>query len=560
MKADVIIIALLNMISGIGIFVIACSMMSSNLEALSSNKLKNMFSKISNNKWIGVGIGALGTAAIQSSGAMMVMIIGFVNANIMSLVQATAIMYGSDIGTTLTGQIVALGLAKTSAVSTTIIFSALTGLGVVISSIGKKDITKKIGGILSGFGMLFVGLSMMSSAMSSFAELDAIKVFLASIANPILLAIIGAIMTAIVQSSSVMTSLSITMVFTGLINIDQGIYLTMGANVGSCVVGIIAGLTSGTNAKRTSFIQLVYNVGGVVLFMIVGEVINLLSGSRLTYGVILQSIIPNSPEAQLAMFHTMFNVLSAIICIPLTEYLVKLSMKVILDKDQQSSSSTEHLKYIDIHMLKTPSVAVEQVKKEICYMAEQAMSNFNLAIDSIVNDSISNLESFNEVEKNINCINHELTSFVSDLSRVVVNKNDAVYLSKTYHSIIDFERIGDYAENIIEYAQELTEIKEKFSDEAKQEIITVANKVNSLYQCVMNAYINNDEENLFEANILEDEIDDLTSYMDINHISRLTNGKCTPNIGAKFISLASDVERIADHIINVAKTIKASVM
>lgn len=556
MSLQVVSTAILTLVSGIGIFVIACSMMSSNLESLSSNKLKSLFSKISDNYLLGVLMGAFGTAAIQSSGATMVMVIGFVNAGIMNLTQATTIMYGSDIGTTLTGQIVAMGLVNAGSIPTTLIFSSLTGLGVIISSAAKQDKYKKIGGILSGFGMLFIGLEMMSSSMTKFAELEAIKLFLQGINSPVFLAIIGAIITAIIQSSSVMTSLSITMVFSGLISIDQGIYLTMGANVGSCVVGVIAGLASGTNAKRTSFIQLIYNVGGVVLFLIVGKLIMLFSGGTVSYGSILQEFFPNSPEAQLAMFHTIFNVLSAIICLPLTKGLVKLSKIAIPDAKESSNTETSHLSFVDMYMLKTPSIAVEQVKKEIIYMSSLAMENFKRSINAITSDDLSELEVFTETEKTINAINHELTNFVSELSRLVVNENDSKYLSGTYHSIIDFERIGDYAENIIEYAQELQDANESFSDEAKQEIKNIVDRVDELYECIMNNYPLRDALKIQEANEIEELIDDLTDKMDINHINRFTKGKCTANIGAKFMSLGSDIERIADHLINVTKTIK----
>lgn len=555
MSVSEIITAILGLISGIGIFVLACSMISSNLESISSKKLKNLFSKISDNKLLGVAMGAVGTAAISSSGATMVMVIGFVNAGIMSLAQATTIMYGSDIGTTLTAQIVALGLSKGSSISTTIIFSALTGIGVIISSVAKKDLHKKIGGFLSGFGMMFVGLDMMSSAMNAFALLDEVKLFLASIKNPILLTIVGAIITAIVQSSTVMTSLSITMAFTGLINIDQGIFITMGANIGSCVVGVIAGLTSGLNAKRTAFIQLLYNVGGVALFLFISWIIGILSNNNVSYGSLLNIIVPNSPESQLALFHLLFNVLSAIICLPLTNYIVEISKKIIKGENSNSNNKTEHLSFIDDYMLKTPSIAVEQVRKEINNMSNLAIQNFNLSVDMVIYNNLSRSDEFKERELLIDNIDRELTKFVSRLSRVVVNEYDNKYLTKTYHSIIDFERIGDYSENICEYAEELSNYNQSFSKEASIEIDSVRKKVNTLHKIIMDAYMGGDLEQLYDADIIEDEIDDLTSSMDINHINRLTAGKCTAEVGSMFLSLASDIERIADHLINVARTL-----
>ena len=263
-----IVTAILHLVAGIGIFLVACSMMSSNLESLSSNKLKSLFSKASKSKMLGVGIGTVGTAAIQSSGATTVMVIGFVNAGIMSLTQAATIVYGANIGTTVTGQIVALGMFGGDMLSTTVIFSALSGVGAFIVTFAKSDTAKKTGGILAGFGMLFVGLSMMSGSMESFAKLDAVKNFLAGIDNIVLLIVIGAILTAIIQSSSVMTSVAITMVVAGLITLEQGIFLTMGSNIGSCAVALMAGLTGGKNAKRTACIHLIFNLSGVVVFTI----------------------------------------------------------------------------------------------------------------------------------------------------------------------------------------------------------------------------------------------------------------------------------------------------
>ena len=249
MDTVAIITSVLTLIAGVGIFLIACSMMSSNLEALGSKRLKSLFSKASKSKLLGVGVGAATTAVIQSSSATSVMVIGFVNSVIMSLTQAATVFFGANIGTTITGQIVALGLFGGNSVSTSVIFAAFAGVGAFILAFSKKDKLTKIGGITAGFGMLFVGLSMMSGAMSYFSELEEVKSFLALFRNPFLLVLIGAVFTAVVQSSSVMTSMAITMVVTGLISLNQGVYITMGSNIGTCVTALIAGLTSTKNAK-----------------------------------------------------------------------------------------------------------------------------------------------------------------------------------------------------------------------------------------------------------------------------------------------------------------------
>lgn len=445
--------AILAMLAGIGIFLIACGMMSSNLEAISSSKLRTLFQKVSGNKIIGVGIGLVTTAAIQSSGATTVMVLGFVNAGIMSLAQAATIIYGANIGTTVTGQIVALGMTSGNAISTTVIFSAFSGIGALVSLFTKKDNLKKWGGIFSGFGMLFVGLSMMSAAMGVFSELDAVKVFLSRIDNVILLVLIGTVLTAIIQSSSVMTSIAITMVVTGLISLDQGIYLTMGSNIGSCVVAMIAGLGSGKNAKRTALIHLFFNVGGVIIFVILGFVLSILSGGNLNYGVIFAKLFPKAPQIQLAMFHTIFNVSTVFVALPLTNLLIKTVTKIIPEEEKEPKTvSGYRLYYVDQNMLKTPPIAVDQLKKEIINMADIAMRNYICSLDTICKLDFSKSEQFDKNEKELDYINKELVKFVVELSKLPLNDSDYRYVATTYHTISDLERVGDYAENIMEYA------------------------------------------------------------------------------------------------------------
>ena len=548
--------SLLILLAGIGVFLIACKMMSANLESLSSNKLKALFAKTSKSKLIGVGIGTVATAAIQSSGATTVMVIGFVNAGIMTLMQAATIIFGANIGTTVTGQIVALGMFGTNSISTTIVFSAFAGIGAFIMLFTKKDVIQKIGGILAGFGMLFVGLNMMSGSMEDFANLDSVKNFLASISNPLLLVLIGTVLTAIVQSSSVMTSLAITMVFTGLITLDQGIYLTLGSNIGSCMVAIIAGIGSSTNAKRTALIHLIFNVTGVVIFMLIGMIMREASHHAVTFGLLFEKMFPNALNTQMAMFHTIFNVATVILILPFTNLLVKLVTKIIPDRKKKQDANAPHLYYIDEHLLSTPPIAVQQTKNEIVNMAEIAMRNFTLSCDTVCTMNFKDLETFRTNENQLNFLNKELVRFIIKLSKLEMSDADRTYLSSALHSITDLERIGDYAENIIEYAEKMSAANEAFSEDAVAEIKDMQLLIDELYQKVMKAYVNGDRTSLNEAYEIEEQIDDFTEKMQEGHIKRMDEGVCTSDIGAQYMSLASNAERVADHFINVAKTIK----
>lgn len=550
-----VLIAILTLTAGIGVFLVACQTMSNNLESASSRKLRQLFAKTGDNKCVGVGIGLLGTAAIQSSGAVTVMVIGFVNVGIMSLTQAATIIYGSNIGTTVTAQLVALGMFGNGGISTTIIFAAFAGVGAFISLFSKTDKGKQTGGILTGFGMLFVGLSMMASAMDDFAALPEIKTMLASVSNPILLVIVGALLTAIIQSSSVMTSVAITMVVTGLINLSQGIYLTLGSNIGSCVVAMIAGMTSGINAKRTALIHLIFNVMGVVIFMLLALILRITTAGAWSYGTLFERWFPSAPQLQLAMFHTFFNVCTMLIALPLTNVLVSTACRLVPERTDVPEERPR-LKYLDPSMLSTPAVALRQFKTEIENMAEMAITNFRRAIKTITTMDFSETEEFRQTEDDLNYLNKELLRYSIALSENNFSSYDQRYLSSTIRTVSDLERVGDYAENIVEYATSLKEQDAAFSQEAVGEILQMEQLVNNLYAEVMQAYHNKDREALERALTIEDQIDDLTEEMERNHIRRLTEGTCSPAVGAEYLSLAQNSERVGDHLINVGNTIK----
>lgn len=550
-----ILIAILTLTAGIGVFLVACQMMSSHLEAVSSKRLKQLFSKTGKNKWIGVGIGTVGTAAIQSSGAVTVMVIGFVNVGILSLTQAATIIYGANIGTTVTAQLVALGMFGTNSISTTIIFAAFAGIGAFMTLFSKRNSTKQVGGILTGFGLLFVGLSMMANAMDEFAASEAVRQFLASINNVILLVMVGATLTAIIQSSSVMTTIAITMVVSKLVTLDQGIYLTMGSNIGSCVVALIAGATSGTAAKRTATIHLIFNTMGVIIFMLIGFLLRISTGGDWTFGNLFEQLFPSAPQLQLAMFHTVFNICTMLVAMPLTNALVNLSCRIIKDVPKEKSDEP-YLRFLDEQMLRTPVVAIRQMKAEIENMAELAMQNFQRSIHIVTTLDYREIEKFRKTEILLNYLNKELVNYTVRLSDKQLNSFDQRFLTSSIRTVSDLERIGDYAKNIVEYADALKEQNATFSKEAIAEIMKLEQMILNLYKETLQAYHKLDLEALERANKIEDEIDDFTDTMGRNHIERLVHGVCTPSVGAKYLSLAQNSERIADHLINIGKTIR----
>ncbi|MBQ9058406.1 MAG: Na/Pi cotransporter family protein [Atopobiaceae bacterium] len=549
--------SILTLFAGIGVFLVACSMMSKNLEILGSGKLRGLFSSASKSKVLGVGIGAFTAAAIQSSGATTVIAIGFLNAGVMSLIQAATIIFGANIGTTITGQIVAWGISGGDSLSTTVIFSALAGLGAFITTFAKSDKIKTIGGIVTGFGMIFVGLEMMSGAMESFADFEPVRMFLASIDNVFLLVVIGAVLTAIIESSSVMTSVAIAMIVAGLITFNQGIYLTMGSNIGACIVSLLAGMGGSTNARRAPVINLTLNIGGALIFLAIGIVIDMVTGGSIGLGTPFEALFPGAPQIQLAMFHTVYNVLKVAIALPLTEAIVALACKIVPDTEEAPTEEyVPHTRFIDDNMLVTPAIAVEQTKNEIVAMAQTALTNFKSSISCARTLDFSERDAFNRNEDDLNHINQELSTFISKLFGEQLSEPDRQYLSHALHSISDLERIGDYSCHIYDYATQLAKDNSSFSEEACHELELLEGQVDQLFETVMRAYVTGDKKAVKKSDAINKTINRLGTEMSLNHVSRISSGACTPEVGAHYLALVSDAERVGGHLFNLAKTVR----
>ena len=542
----------LHLLAGIGIFLTGCEMMSSNLEAVCSDKLRELLAKVSNNKIVGVIIGALATIAVNSSGATTVMTIGFVNAHIISLKQAATIIFGGEIGTTLTGQLVALGMMGNDGIDMNFLFSALAGIGVFITMFAKKDKVKLFGSVLTGFGLLFAGLDIMSSAMTSFAQSPALREMIAKINSSLLIIICGTILTAIIQSSTAITSISISMVAVGLINISQGIYLTLGANIGTCLTGMLAGMKSdGVNAKRTSLMQLIFNIGGVVLVYFIDLFMKIFTKGALSFGVIFERMFPGLPHTQLAMFHTIFNIASVIIVLPLTESLVALSEKLI--KDEEPEQKKERFYFVNEDIISTPSIAVEQIKQEILNMANIAIQNFNISMDMIKTLEFTRQEELEDNEAELNFLNKELVELVVALGQSKkLNKKDSRYLSSTYKTIADLERIGDYAENLSTYAKELN--GERYNDVILSELEITRNLINQLYLLVIDAYRHDRRKISRQIKDLSDKILAVSSIMVKKYIKRLNENELSATSSGEYLKICNDTRRVSEHLINLIDT------
>lgn len=549
MDVPEIIYAFLGLLGGIGVFLFGIKLMGDSLESVAGPNIKKMFRKISDKKWIGVGIGAATTAVVQSSAAVIVMAIGFVNSGLMTLSQAIAIIFGANIGTTSTALIVALGVGGIADVKLTVVFASLAGIGALSSMFIKRDRGKKIANIIAGLGMIFVGLSVMTGSMSVFSESADIVRFIAKFTNPALLLLLGILFTALIQSSSAFSGIVITMAAatTPLVGFEQALYLMLGSNIGTCATPLIASIGAGTDAKRASAANILIKVVGVTVFGLVG-----ISGvfTKIFGGI-------KNRAMQIALLHLFFNCVNTAFLLPFTGLFVKIVAKIIPDK-KTADGEKPRLYFLEERLLRTPSLAVAQLKKEIVNMAEIAKKNFDGSLDAVLRGKSSDMaESFRKNEDILDYLNREITKYLVELSRSDLSERDCKMTSSAYHTVGDIERVGDYAENITEYAEKMEKENLQFSENAKAEIRTLKETVNGLYENVMKTYAGETMKFIGEVNRLEDDVDRLKEEMDERHIERLKKGSCSPEAGAVYLGLASDAERVADHFTNVARSVKS---
>lgn len=538
-----------QLLSGLALFLFGMKYMSDSLQQAAGGRLRTILDRCTRNKYIAVVCGALFTAFIQSSGATTVMEVGFVNAGIMTLEQSVGITFGANIGTTITSQLVSL---KLTAVAPFIIF-----IGAAILSFCKKPMLKKIAAVIFGFGSLFLGINFMTEALHGIKEIPELMNVFGYLTNPIISVLVGLIFTSILQSSSVTVSVLVLLAGSNII-IDPGtggtdylacLYFILGANIGSCMPAVMAAMNANRKAKRTAFIHVMFNVVGLV---VIGAILIFASEPIVN----LINSISGTDKRFVANADTIFKVFQCIILLPCSNLLVKLSKKVIHSKPGEEQDEDEMvLKYIRKSGLTNPTTVVVEVVQEIQRMADMVKINLEESSKALIDKEFSTYKEVYAREKYIDFLSHGITEYMVDANRYGLPLKDKERLGGLFHVVIDVERIGDHAVNIMDDALKEKNQKIEFSKEGRDEMLTMYEKVMDIYEKAVEIFVNEDKSKFDEVDRLENVIDQMKIDCQEGHVKRMAAGKCSIESGLVFTDLVIGYERIADHAVNIAFSI-----
>ena len=530
---------ILSMAGGLGLFLFGIRTMGDGLENAAGAKLKRMLEVLTGNRFLAVLVGFVVTAIIQSSTATTVMVVGFVNAGMMSLAQAVGVIMGANIGTTVTSLLIALNFSSVAAASVLV--------GVILMLASKKTVVKNLGAIFTGFGLLFLGIDMMSDSMAPLRESAGFMNFIVTVSEsplrPLFGIILGIVMTAVLQSSSASVGVLQTLAMQGLVPLKFSVFVLFGQNIGTCLTALFSTVGAKKNSKRAAVIHLLFNLIGTGIFILI---------ALLTpYVEWIEKLSPD-PMAQIAISHIVFNIVSTVVMFPFAKALVKLSCLLVPGKDD--SESEMHCKFIDDRLLNTPPVAVMQVSKEVARMAKLARDNFETSAHALINRSDKDLDKVMENEEIINYLNHHITSYLVKLNALDITNSDSDYIARVFHAINDIERVGDHAINLAEAAQHNIGEGLKFSDPAREELNQLCGSVVTLLERSMAAFDNQSisDNEAKELSDLEEHIDDLTLECQDSHIFRLNRKECNTEAGMLYLNTITDFERVGDHAINIA--------
>ncbi|MBQ6819844.1 MAG: Na/Pi cotransporter family protein [Clostridium sp.] len=528
---------IIKLLGGLGLFIYGMKIMGDGLENAAGDKLKSILEKVTKNPIIAVLVGTIVTVVIQSSSATTVMVVGFVNAGLMNLAQAAGIIMGANIGTTITAQLVAF---KLDTIAPLFVF-----LGAAVIMFAKRKKKKDIGNIILGFGILFVGMGQMSSAMKPLTQLPIFNDILTTVGGHWYLGIIaGAVITAILQSSSATTGILVALATAGAIDINAALPIVFGCNIGTCITAMLASIGTTKTARKAAILHLIFNLGGTLLFIPI-----LVSG--LLANIVL-SISPDEVSRQIANAHTVFNIVNTAIMLPLTGLLIKTVNRIIPGDDEDEKIGP---KYLDDILLETPVIAAGQVAKETLRMANKAKKGLKLAIEAFQNNDEELVKKVYENEVVINNLNEAITTYLVKLSKRELSDKESKIVAATFHVINDIERIGDHAENIAELTQQKINKNLEYSDEALEQIMNMYEKTSEALQLSLDSYASNDDNKAKEVYTIETEVDKIQKkYRDL-HVKRLYDGICNAYAGTIFLDLISNLERVSDHSLNIAESV-----
>ena len=540
----------LGLLGGLALFLYGMQMMSSGLEAAAGNRMKRILEKLTANRFLGVLVGAGITAAIQSSSATTVRVVGFVNSGMMTLRQAVWIIMGANIGTTITGQLIALDIGQLAPLF------AFVGVAMVVFF--KKPQIHHYGNILAGLGVLFIGMEMMSSSMEPLREWPAFVEMVSTFSNPLVGILAGALFTAVIQSSSASVGILQAMAVGGIVGLDSAVYVLFGQNIGTCITAVLASFGTSRNAKRTTIIHLMFNLFGTVLFTIVCMTTPLTD--------LLASFTPGSPDSQIANMHTLFNIVTTLILLPFGTMLVKVAMRVLPDRNENEKEGM-HLVYLvpgpaltrQEHPIGFSAMYVNQLRQEISRMLGMARQNVDLAFEAVLAVDPRRLEQAEETEEYIDFLNKEICRYISDVIVNETNEKDSAAVSAYYLISGNIERIGDHAINICEYTQLLKRKNIRFSEDARAELRKMQNVCLKAIDVLESEPGVDVDRWLERAASFEQKIDDMTSEFRDSQLDRMRRGTCSDEGGIIFSELLTDFERIGDHVLNIAEQRAAAV-
>lgn len=526
----------ISLFGGLGLFLFGMNMMGDGLQNAAGDKLKGFFQKLTSNPLKGVLTGAIITAIIQSSSATTVMVVGFVNAQLMNLYQATAVIMGANVGTTITSQLVALNIDA--------FVPIFIGIGALIVLFTKKDNIKQIGAIVLGFGILFLGMSMMKDSMGPLKDSPIFIEILKKLDGNMFLGILtGLGMTAVLQSSSATTGILIALSGTGVVTINMIIPVLFGCNIGTCVTALLSSIGTSKTARKAAIIHLLFNVIGTIIFIP-------LFGA-LAYAVTKLPVIGSTDvKRQIANAHTIFNICNTLVLLPFIGVLVKAANKIIKGEDEEEKYGVT---YIDERLLESPAIALGQTVKEIERMANKSKKNVALAMKAFETGDSDLIEKVYKNEKLINILEDEITRYLIELSKLDLSDRDHAKVDSLFHVINDAERIGDHAENIVDLASEKRVKKLKMSEEAEKELEKMFDFTLQSLELSISMLETNTYDKLEEVVRIEENIDSLERKCRQSHINRLNKGICDATIGTMFLDIVNNLERIGDHSMNIAQ-------